>query len=280
MDFTPAIDGVKSRNWAGTLNNWTEEEHAALLATPGVKYICIGKEIAPTTGTPHLQMCIYFTGLKRLKTMKEMNPRANWGTLISTQELLAKYCQKDGDFVEVGKYVTPKQKGVGEKRRWQEAWDNAEAGNMEAIDPQIRIQCYTTLKKIHHDHLLSTCIPTMGEIEHEWYCGEAGTGKSRKAREENPDAYLKMCNKWWDGYAGEEVVLLEDFDKRHEVLCHHLKIWGDRYAFIGEAKGSSMKIRPRKIIVTSNRHPDEIWTEQADLEPILRRFKVTRFNKL
>jgi hypothetical protein len=184
------------------------------------------------------------------------------------------------NFIEAGGYVTPHQKGVGEKRRWQNAWEQAEIGNFGEIDAQIRIQCYGTLKKIHHDNLLSTVIPTMDNLEHEWYCGEAGTGKSRKARDENPDAYLKMCNKWWDGYIGEEVVLIEDFDKRHECLVHHLKIWGDRYAFIGEAKGSSMKIRPRKIIVTSNRHPNEIWTDQADLEPILRRFKVTKFTNI
>jgi hypothetical protein len=73
-------------------------------------------------------------------------------------------------------------------------------------------------------------------------------------------------------------VLLEDFNnKKHDVLVHHLKICGDRYPFPAEVKGGSRTIRPEKIIVTSNYHPEEIWTESGDLDPILRRFKVTKF---
>ena len=51
-------------------------------------------------------------------------------------------------------------------------------------------------------------------------------------------------------YDEHQVVLIEDFDKKHDVLCHHLKIRGDRYPFNVEVKGAGTgHIRPATIIV-------------------------------
>jgi hypothetical protein len=266
----------QSRNWVGTLNNWTVDEYVQLHSIEGYKYICIGKEVCPSTGTPHLQMCFFFKNAKRISFLKKINGRAFWDRMNGTQEQAADYCKKDGDFEEWGEFSTPKQKGETQKIRFERAWELAKEGNLDDIDSDIKLRFYGTLKRIKHDHMLQEIL-TDTESQMEWYCGPSGTGKSRKAREENPDAYLKMCNKWWDGYEGEDVVLIEDFDKKHDVLVHHLKIWADRYPFLAECKGSSVKIRPAKIIVTSNYHPREIWSDVSDIEPILRRFHVTKF---
>ena len=119
-----------------------------------------------------------------------------------------------------------------------------------------------------------------GELNNEWYYGEAGTGKTRKAWEENPDLYIKSINKWWDGYNGQKVVLLDDWDPKHEVLVSYLKQWSDRYPFRAETKGSSMMARPEKVIVTSNYSIDECFQNPQDIEAIKRRFKVTKFRNL
>lgn len=117
----------------------------------------------------------------------------------------------------------------------------------------------------------------------EWYTGPTGAGKTYHALQKygRDKCYMKdPSNKWWDGYNPHqhEYVILDDFDKGHAGNGYYLKIWGDKYPFIAEIKGSAMMIRPKKIIVTSNWAPRELWDHNNSLEPILRRFTIHRFS--
>jgi hypothetical protein len=151
--------------------------------------------------------------------MKELLPRANIRKANGTADENYDYCTKDGDFVETGiRPMSPKKKGAGEKRRYKKAWEAAMNDDLDSIDADIRIRCYNTLKKIKKDASMMTKKADTTE-KMLWYWGKAGTGKSRKAREDHPDCFLKRyINKWWDGYisGSRATVLMEDFDKRHE----------------------------------------------------------------
>lgn len=272
----------KYRNWCFTINNYTPGEVEVLQnLDEGVKYLICGKEIAPTTGTPHLQGYIVFPNRVRVGHVKTfVGNRARIvpanGDALQNYE----YCTKEGEWWEHGtRPATPKEKGEKEKARYKRAWTLACGGDLETLadeSPDIVVRHYNTLKRIKHDKILERELQDTVEPML-WYYGASGTGKSRKARTDHPNAYLKNCNKWWDGYVDQDVVLVEDFDKKHEVLIHHMKIWSDRYPFNAEVKGSTIKIRPRQLIVTSNYRPQDIWTAASDLEPILRRFKILEF---
>lgn len=51
---------------------------------------------------------------------------------------------------------------------------------------------------------------TLPRLDNEWHYGETGTGKSRHVREKYPEAYIKGNNIWWDGYDGQDVVIIEE----------------------------------------------------------------------
>lgn len=279
-DFTTC----SSRNWVFTYFYQTVEELTAaetkLQALPH-RYVVWGRETCPTTGRAHLQGQICFANTKAFAPLKKIMPHAS--RLAPTKDLFASidYCKKGGDFYEFGtKPLSQTERGKKggdlEKERWVHTLAAAKEGRFDEIDPQLQVTQCRNLEYIHQ-RALAADKPADSTERHQWYYGATGTGKSRKARTDHPDAYLKMCNKWWDHYANEPTVLIEDFDKKHDVLCHHLKIWADRYPFLAEIKNGTRKVRPNLIIITSNYHPCEIWSDPADLEPILRRFHVTEF---
>lgn len=142
------------------------------------------------------------------------------------------------------------------------------------IPDEIYIKHYSSLQRIAKDHMSKPADLPSG-VKMRWIYGKTGTGKSFYARLNWPVSYLKSAqNKWWCGYQGEDNVIIDDLDKSHTYQAYNLKIWMDRYAFIAETKGGAICIRPQMIIVTSNYHPREIWSNPSDLDPILRRCKV------
>jgi len=96
------------------------------------------------------------------------------------------------------------------------------------------------LKKIAGDHAPN--VPAIDELSSEWHYGPSGTGKSRAVREAYPEAYIKDADKWWDGYRGQSVVILEDIDIYDVKLGRYLKLWGDHYSFPAQSKHEGILI--------------------------------------
>lgn len=263
----------RARAFCFTINNYDEKDTEILKdIVDNVRYIVYGFEVGEQ-GTPHIQGYVCFKTLKGVKQVSRMLPRAHIEIAKGNSEQNRTYCTKDGEYIEHGDMpLTPKKRGDNEKERWTAAKEAALNGNLEDVPDDIYIRYYRTLKEIRKDHIVTP--EDSDDVTGLWYHGVAGVGKSRKARTEFPDAYKKMCNKWWDGYQEEEYVIIDDVDPNHKVLGHHFKIWADRYAFLAETKGGALMIRPKKIIITSQYSPEEIWDDQQTVDAIRRRFKV------
>ena len=269
----------RGRAWSWTLNNYTDDEFNQLKEMydkdNSIRYLCFGVEVGES-GTSHLQGYIVFKNARVFNSVKKMLPRAHLEKSKGDANSNVVYCSKDGDFLEWGdRPISAKRKGEAEKERWVAIVNDAKEGNIDELsdrEPKVFLQYYSTLKKIAIQY--GQLPPDLTDPCGVWIWGPPGVGKSFKARADYPGAYYKPCNKWWDGYQGQENVIMDDFDKVHHVLGHHLKIWSDAYAFLMEIKGGSWTARPMNIVITSNYHPDEIWTDPSLLSAIIRRFKI------
>lgn len=267
--------GTRLRHARFTLNNPTpsETDRLRLLASQDLcRYLVFSHEVAPSTGTPHLQGYVCFNGSVVWNTIKErLGHRVAFYRCDASFKHNYDYVRKlrPGDtpnehWEEFGTKPAGLKRGRDEQLRWQEAFSNAKAGKFEDIPPDIVVRNYVNLRRIQRDY--ATPPPDLIQPCGVWIHGISGAGKSHFARHNWPGAYLKLQNKWWDSYQGQDFVILDDFDKNGTCLSHHLKIWSDKYSFAAEIKGSQIMIRPKKFIITSQYTINELWPDESDHE--------------
>lgn len=95
------------------------------------------------------------------------------------------------------------------KSDWEVIWGRAVDGDLLAIEANVRIQHYRTLRTIRADY----AEPVAFERSVVVFWGPTGTGKSRRAWEEATwNAYPKdPRSKFWDGYRDQKHVVFDEF---------------------------------------------------------------------
>lgn len=273
---------MAKRNWCFTINNFTPEDDPLKFDCTYVVYQHeIGKE-----GTPHYQGYCEFDKLMRMSALKKIHPRASWHLRKGNQQQAIDYCSlavyKGEDKGRVaGPWTTGTPKKQGERTSLEEFGQDL-VDNKRTFKEVCTTNPGMALKYAKN---IQTVISTIAEdyahddVRGHWYVGPPGTGKSHAARAVDPDYYMKPQNKWFDGYEGQKLIILDDLDRGGVCLGHYLKMWADKYAVTSEIKCSTVKLQHHKFIVTSNYTINELWGDDPVMcEAISRRFKVREFN--
>lgn len=261
----------RHRNFVFTYNNYPDTD---LVDNVECKYIAYSKEVAPNTGTPHLQGYISFNTVKSKEQVIALLPGCHIEAMLGSISQNDEYISKSAQMVERGeKPVSNDNKGRAEKLRWQRAKDLAKQGDLDAIDADIFLRCYNTIKRIRADYQPK---PNPVDVRCYWIHGPTGTGKSHAVETSFPTCYKKNMDdvKWYDSYAGEDVIYLEDIDKYQVKWGGALKRLADKWPMLASVKGSMLYIRPKMVIVTSNYRIEDIWNDEQTVDPLLRRFTV------
>lgn len=193
------------------------------------------------------------------------------------------YCQKERS--RVGNVFKFGVKGgkEGQNGKIEKIHELMKAGNsaleISAMFPDLYVRFSNAIHKweTYYDRPRDSEIIPKVEI----YYGVTGSGKSYKAFQEHPNAYRKMQGRWWDGYKGEKVVIIEDFRppspdewKSSEVKSISLDEWLrilDRYPMKIEYKGGSRQLQANHFIFTSNFPPNEWFVGHTQFPAFCRR---------
>lgn len=260
----------KSRNWLLTLNNPTSNLHEIHLATKAV-YTC-GQLEKGKEGTVHLQFFQNFKDPVSLAFYKKYN-KCIHAELVRINHGAHDYTMKEDTRIDGPWEYGTKPHQRASKKDWEDIFAKAKSGKLDDIPCDIKVKHYGNLKRIEKDHLV---IADSDDLRGVWLYGPAGYGKSRRARELYPNHYPKLCNKWWDGYQGQENVIMDDIGLDHKCLGQQLKLWSDRYGCILENKGGAMASNFKNFVVTSQYSIDQIWDDEETRAALKRRFKVTQ----
>jgi len=276
----------RARGWCLTLNNWTSTQWYHLVCKLKYDYMIIGYEVAPTTGTKHLQVYLYVRNKASKTTLKSMFPTAHIEDARGTSEENIKYCSKDGIYTEHGKVPEPGKPGKrnpsgkpcqGERNDLNDVKHMLDNGATmldvatNEFDSFCRyhrsFQKYLELKYVHRNRAPQII----------WIFGPSGAGKTRFAVNIAPDSfYMKPATKWWDGYTQQKVIVIDDFDGSWPFR-DFLKLL-DWYPYIGQTKFGTIPINSPVIVVTCDRTMEEVFEGVRDVDEkavsqLLRRVK-------
>lgn len=122
------MSNARSRSFCFTWPNYPDD-HQDILDTLSPRYQLYGYEIAPTTGTLHLQGFLYFENARSRSSVRTRLRGVHVEIAKGSYAANRTYCIKDGDYLEFGEPpATPAEIGQAEQARWVTAWDLAKSG--------------------------------------------------------------------------------------------------------------------------------------------------------
>jgi hypothetical protein len=140
-------------------------------------------------------------------------------------------------------------------------------------DPEFYHQYGRTMRELETIHLRSQWRKWM--TEGVWYTGESGSGKSHSvfADYDPKTHYVKnLQDEWWDGYKGQEIVILNEFNFMPKAeLMDLVDKWPKT---VKQRCREPVPFLAREVRITSIKSPYEIYGIEEDDWEFNRRFNV------
>lgn len=249
-----------------------EHLHEHLKGLGEYSYVLIARELHQD-GHHHLHVLIQYIDKKNIRNAKffdVLGYHGNYQTARDTEKVREYLLKADETPLEYGMYASNKQSDL--QKRAKDNKKIIETDITQLIDSGvIHVSNIVKIKQAKEMYnIVSKKVPDILDRKSIWIYGGTGIGKSWYVRQNHPMVYYKPQNEWWDGYNAQPCVCIDDLDD--PKMGHFLKIWGDRYSFSGQVKGSSVVPGYTTFIITSNYRIAELFPDERIRKPLERRF--------
>lgn len=268
---------VKSRLWCFT-NYDLEFDYQSYFDKCNVRYILYGLETCPSTDRLHHQGFVYFKSPRAsIKTVaKELN-NCHVEQCQGSIESNIKYCSKDDNITEFG--VRPTQGCRTDLNKIKDdILNGTKVEDLLLENPAIYHQYGRTLNKLEDIALRKKFRQWM--TKGIWLWGPTGVGKSHLAFHNfHPDTHYVLPNDggWWDGYTGQEVVIINEFRAGTMLFSELLDLVDKWPKTVRRRNREPVPFLAKKVIITSPERPEDVYynlSQYDKLDQLFRRFDV------
>lgn len=243
----------------------SEEDVEEYLENSFIKYIIYQREVAPTTGRHHYQGYVEF---KKNLTIKQAKSVLNDDTVHlearkGTQQQAIDYVSKLSTAIPETQFTwgEPGRQGARTdiKKTKAALLSNIDSStnvrDFAIANPDLYVRMHQGIDKLVYHHKKPRDFKT--EVHIFW--GVSDSGKTRKVYDDalasNQSVYKKPNGQWWDGYEGQDVVLIDDYDSECVLPFREFLQLNDRYPHQVPIKGAFRQFTSKKIVYTSNQDP-------------------------
>lgn len=296
----------KHQGFCFTHNNYTEDDVEHICSRDWIQFLAMGRELAPTTFTPHLQGFMWLTEPRTVQQVKRKMP----GTVIlvpGKDKGVDHHVHDDGNtgfgycfkehqpgWVLKGIPPTPEEylaqcpKGQGTRSELISVKHKIDEGvNCDSLmgDDQ-HFSTFAHHRKFfeeyqaHKRRRTEFAKPTVIVI-----FGGTGTNKTRSVYDKETDhdelhVWEPHHDKWFTGYHGQDAVLFDEFRGQlpYGMLLCLLDGYPGRRV---QTKGGMVHWSPKRIYFTSPMRPEEWYPNLAaadKIDQLLRRIDEIRAN--
>lgn len=253
-----------------TLNNY-EESDITWLKSLECNVMTCSKEIGEN-GTPHLQFSITFKRSYSLAALKKLHGRIHWEFQECVQD--NNYCRKRDAELIIDR---------DERKKKGARTDIVEIKEVvkDTLSMAAVVDVATSIQSVRMAELWlkynEPKRPLDADIQVHYRWGTTGKGKTRPIWETYGvnGVYPPTTYKWWDGYDGHRVVLLDELRGDWCTFGQLLRLL-DRYPYTVETKGGTRQIQVTTWFITSSRPPKDLYSTftfdaQEKVDQLLRR---------